>query len=94
MDWVNAKLESIAIMLGLPPWMVIVTLVFIVVLFMGVGLVVKDRAAGSRGYNWRRDPDDLPDISPQLRRARLQMLGAALAMVAVLILAIANLLTG
>lgn len=94
MEWVNATVERFAIMVGLPPWMVIVTLVFIVVLFIGVGLVFKDRAAGSRRYNWRRDPDELPDISPQLRRARMQMLGAALAMVAVVIIAIANLFAG
>jgi hypothetical protein len=94
MDWIVAQMDRLSILLGLPPWIVAVTVVFIFVLIIGVGMVFRDRAAGSGGLNWNRDPDEMPDLSPRLRQARIQMLVAALAMIGVLVLAIANLLVG
>lgn len=92
-DGIQRLLSDLGLALGMPPWMVLLTLVFVVALFFGVGLVLRDRGRLSRQPR-DRDPDSLPNLAPELRRARMQMLAAALAMLALIAIAVLNLTGG
>lgn len=91
-DFFNAAIEKLAITFGAPPWIVLLTLVFLIVLVIGVGMVLRDRARSGRGPNWERDPGEMRDLSPQLRQARMQMIAAGIAMTFILLIAVLNLL--
>lgn len=92
-DLTASVLDRLSLFFGAPPWIVILTLVFIVVLVLGIGIVLREGRASQRGPDWDKDPDELQDLSPHLRRARLQMIAAAIAMVFIMIIAVLNLLS-
>lgn len=91
-DFFNSIIEKLAITFGAPPWIVLLTLVFFVVLIVGIGMVLRDRVRGGQGPNWNRDPDQMKDLSPQLRQARMQMIAAGIAMGFILLIAVLNLI--
>lgn len=90
-DLPAVMMDRLSLIFGAPPWIAILTLIFIVALVAGMGMLVRDRARGGGRPNWRRDPEEMQDLSPRLRRARLQMIGAAIAMVFVGLVAVLNL---
>lgn len=92
-DGVQRLLSDLGLALGMPPWMVLLTLVFVVAVIAGVGLVLRDRGR-FRPPDHERDPESLQDLSPELRRVRLQMLAAGAAMLGVILIAILNLTGG
>jgi hypothetical protein len=91
-DVITRTLDRAAILLGVPPWVILVTLVFLIVMTIGIRLLARNSSNDGWKMDWRRDPDELTDLSPHLRRARLQMIGAALGMLALLFIALVSLL--
>lgn len=89
-DFAASLLDRLALFFGVPPWIVILTLIFLVALVAGMGHVVRGQTGGAP--DWKRDPESMHDLSPNLRRARLQMIGAAIAMIFVGIIAVLNLI--
>ncbi|MEQ8440579.1 MAG: hypothetical protein RIM33_11865 [Alphaproteobacteria bacterium] len=84
-------LDRLSIAFGAPPWMVVISLFFIAVILVGFSLFVRERYRGNGGPNWRRDPDEMEDLSPSLRRARMQMIAAVIGMFAIFVIAVLNL---
>ena len=86
-DLIASLLDRLSLILGVPPWITVLTLVFAIVVIIGVGFVLRNRRAGG-DPDWQRDPDEMEDLSPRLRQARLQMIAAAIAMAAIFAIAI------
>lgn len=91
-DAIASSLDRASLMLGVPVWVILLTLVFLIVMTVGIRLLVRNSDDADSKLNWHRDPDELPDISPNLRRARMQMIAAALGMAALLFIALLSLL--
>ncbi len=92
-DLAASIIDRLSLLFDAPPWIVLLTLVFVVVLIVGIGIVLREGRAAQKGPNWDRDPDEMRDLSPHLRRARLQMIAAGIAMVFILIIAALNLMS-
>lgn len=91
-DAIARSLDKISILLGVPVWIILLTLVFLIVMTVGIRLLARTSQETDSKLDWRRDPDEMVDISPNLRRARMQMIGAGLGMVALLFIALFSLL--
>ena len=91
-DAIARSLDKVSILLGLPVWIILLTLVFLIVMTIGIRLLARNSDDSESKLDWRRDPDEMADISPNLRRARMQMIGAGLGMVALLFIALLSLL--
>lgn len=92
-DLAVSVIDRLSLLFEAPPWIVLLTLVFVVVLVVGIGIVLREGRASQKGPNWERDPEEMQDLSPNLRRARMQMIAAAIAMVFILIIAALNLMS-
>jgi len=77
-DRIQSLLDRISILFGVQPWIVILTLVFLIGLLIGLRLLVRLGNQDRSLPDWRRDPDELPDLSPRLRQVRLQLIGTGL----------------
>ena len=91
-DAISRSLDKISLLLGVPPWVIVLAPVLLIALMIGVRLLVRNSGPDGLKLDWRRDPDELTDLSPHLRRARLQMIGAGIGMLALLFIALLGLL--
>lgn len=91
-DAITRSLDKISLLLGVPPWVIVLALVLLIALMIGVRLLARYSGPDGLKLDWRRDPDELTDLSPHLRRARLQMIGAGIGMLALLFIALLGLL--
>jgi Fe2+ transport system protein B len=91
-DAIARSLDKASILLGVPVWIILLSLVFLIVMTIGIRLLARNNDDLESKLNWRRDPEEMTDLSPNLRRARMQMIGAGLGMVALLFIALLSLL--
>jgi len=76
-------MDRLSIALGMPPELVLVGLFLLFIVVVGFSMFAREQSRGTRRMDWRRDPDELEDLSPSLQRARFQMIAAAIAMIAI-----------
>ena len=63
-DAIARSLDKVSILLGLPVWIILLTLVFLIVMTIGIRLLARNSDDSESKLDWRRDPDEMADISP------------------------------
>lgn len=80
-DTFQYMMDRLAIMFQVQPWIIILTLIFLIMLFIGLRYVIRHHMRDKWMPDWNRDPDELPDLAPRLRQARIHIIAVVVGII-------------
>lgn len=87
-------LDSLGHLIAAQPAFLVGGLLVLLLMIVGLRLFLAKNAARRGRPDWNKDPDEMQDLSPALKRARVIMSVTAGVMISLFILGIATMFTG